>query len=158
VIAHRSNEPLKKAYLTFAMSSLSVSIGLLITACGAAHGTATASTHASASTEQPSAEATLTVSPAPIVEPSSAPPKSSHSLIPDTKADRRVCRAFATEQDGQVTADQFNVWLLQNGNPAANKLINNLADWFVNRSMNPQEAEGYVAQVFADCGSIHVLV
>jgi hypothetical protein len=79
-------------------------------------------------------------------------------LIPDTSADRAVCRAFAAEQNGQVTADEFNTWLMENGNPAANKLINDLAGWFVNQATDPEKAEGYVGLVFADCGSIHILI
>jgi hypothetical protein len=65
---------------------------------------------------------------------------------------------FGQEQSGQITSDQFNVWLLQNGNPASNKLITPLANWFISLTTNPSLAEGYVGEVFARCASIHVLV
>ena len=131
-----------------------------LAACGNGHHTSAQPTHATASRTLSAPVTTVVSSPAPSPSASSptAPSHStSASLITNKKANRKVCKAFATEQNGQITADQFNIWLLQHGNAASNKLINNLADWFVNQSTNPQQAEGYVAMVFADCGSIHVL-
>ena len=105
----------------------------------------------------------VTPSPNPTPSPSATSPAATKSgpakpLIANTAIDRLVCEQFAREQGRQITADQFNVWLLQNGNPASGKLITKLADWFVSRNTQPQLTEGYVGMVFAYCASIHVLV
>lgn len=78
------------------------------------------------------------------------------ALIPDTSANRAACIHFAAEQNGQVSADTFNTWLLIHGNPVASKLIKNLAEWFVNHVANPQVAEGYAIQARLECQSIGI--
>jgi hypothetical protein len=81
---------------------------------------------------------------------------SSSPLIRNTTANRGACQQWQQEQSGEITADQFDVWLLepQNGNRVGSKLVNAWADWFVDQNMNPAEAEGYGAQATVLCLSI----
>lgn len=79
-----------------------------------------------------------------------------------------TCRQFAAEQAGQMSAYQFNVWLLQNGGQATigpesstgmdNTLSTNLGDWYVVQATAPsgdlQPASYYAAEVGAECSSI----
>lgn len=134
---------------------------LALAACGGPHHATAGKLHSAPSRIASSPVATPPPSSTPspsLTSPTATKSTSAKPLIPNTAIDRLVCEQFAREQHGQITADQFNVWLLQNGNSASGKLITKLADWFVSRSMQPQLTEGYVGSVFAYCASIHVLV
>ena len=82
--------------------------------------------------------------------------------------DVATCHQFAAERAGQMTADQFNVWLLRNGGQTTigpdsstglnNTLSTNLGDWYVVHATRPsgdlQPASYYAAEVGAECLSI----
>jgi hypothetical protein len=139
---------------------------LVLTACGSAP-KAAASHHAAQSlaavaTTTPPAPATTAASSSPSPSPRPTP------LIADTAMDVLTCRQFAAEQAGQMSADQFNVWLLQNGGQTTigpesstgmdNTLSTNLGDWYVVQATAPsgdlQPASYYAAEVGAECASI----
>jgi hypothetical protein len=67
---------------------------------------------------------------------------------------------FAQEQNGQLTPDQFNVWLLEpwHGNAVGSKLGTALSEWFVNLEMmnNLAEANSYSSQAVILCLSIGI--
>jgi hypothetical protein len=127
---------------------------LVLTACGSGP-QATASHHHA----QPSAVA-------PSRSPSPSPGAS--ALIADTAMDVAACHQFAAEQAGQLSADQFNAWLLQNGGqttispPSAtgldDTLTTNLGDWYAVHATEPsgdlQPATYYAAEVSTECLSI----
>lgn len=79
------------------------------------------------------------------VAPSPSP--SATPLIADTAIDVATCHKFAAEQAGQLSADQFNVWLLQHGGQTTigpesatgmdNTLSTNLGDWYVVQATEP---------------------
>jgi hypothetical protein len=118
---------------------------LVLTACGGA-----AASHDTA----PSHSQRSSPSPAP--------------LIANTAMDVATCRQFAAEQAGQMSAGQFNAWLLQNGGQLTigpqsstgmdNTLSTNLGDWYVVQATAPsgdlQPASYYAAEVGAECLSI----
>jgi hypothetical protein len=108
---------------------------------------------------RPAASKQPAATPSPSVSPSPQPTASPMPLIRDTRADRAACRMFLREQTGQISPDQFNVWLLepQHGNPVSNKLGTALADWFVNLNMNPSQADNYANQAESYCGSINII-
>lgn len=144
-----------------ALVALMIASSITLSACGNPPHVAARKTHPTPS--RTASPQTAVPSPSPTPSPSATSPETSnpHStkpLIPDTAINRLVCKQFAREQGGQITADQFNIWLLKNGNPASGKLITKLADWFISRNTQPQLTEGYVGQVFAYCTSIHVLI
>jgi hypothetical protein len=82
--------------------------------------------------------------------------------------DAATCHRFAAEQAGQMSADQFNAWLLQHGGqttigPASSTgiddtLSTNLADWYVVQATAPsgdlQPGSYYAAEVGMECMSI----
>jgi hypothetical protein len=133
----------------------------VLTGCGSAP-KAAASHHAAVATITPPAPATTALS------ASRSPSSSSTPLIADTAIDVATCRQFAAERAGQLSADQFNVWLLQNGgqttlgpdssNGLDNTLSTNLGDWYVVQATRPsgdlQPASYYAAEVGAECLSI----
>lgn len=158
-----SKRPLLAARLIFMRPVRIAALGaaaLTVAGCG---GSATYSPSAvpapAPSSSTPFVGITENPGPAPFPSPSANRLHRPKHLIPDTAADRAVCREFGREQSGQQSADQFNVWLLQpqNGNPASGQLINSLSKWFISLAMNPPMTEGYVGEVLADCASIHVL-
>jgi hypothetical protein len=134
---------------------------LMLTACGSAP-KATASHHTAVAATTPPAPATTAPSPIRSPSPSSTP------LIADTAMDATTCRQFAAEQAGQMSADQFNAWLLQNGGQTTigpdsstgldNTLSTTLGDWYVVQATRPsgdlQSASYYSAEVGAECLSI----
>jgi hypothetical protein len=137
---------------------------LVLTACGPK---ATASHH----TVQSPAAVAATSRPAPAATAASSSPGPSPSptgLIADTAMDVSTCRQFAAEQAGQMSADQFNVWLLRNGGQTTigpesstgmdNTLSTNLSDWYVVQAAAPsgdlQPSSYYAAEVGAECSSI----
>jgi hypothetical protein len=105
---------------------------------------------------------------APKAADSPSPSLSSTPLIADTAMDVATCHQFAAEQNGQISAEQFNVWLLQNGGQTTigpesstgmdNTLSTNLGDWYVVHATAPsgdlQPASYYAAEVGAECLSI----
>jgi len=133
----------------------------VLTACGSAP-KAAASHHAAVATTTPPAPATTALS------ASRSPSSSSTPLIADTAIDVVTCRQFAAERAGQMSAGQFNVWLLQNGgqttigpdssNGLDNTLSTTLGDWYVVQATQPsgdlQPASYYAAEVGAECVSI----
>ena len=144
-----------------AFIALMIAGSLTLAACGSSHHLAARKSPPAPSRTVSSPVGTSSASPTPslsVTSTAGTKPASGRPLIPNTAIDRLVCEQFAREQAGQITADQFNIWLLQNGNPASGKLITKLSDWFISRNMQPQLTEGYVAQVFAYCASIQVLV
>jgi hypothetical protein len=110
--------------------------------------------------------APATIAPAP--SPSLSAPPSPAPLIADTAMDVATCHQFAAEQAGQMSADQFDVWLLRNGGQTAlgpesstgmdNTLSVNLGDWYAVQGTGPsgdlQPARYYAAEVGAECRSI----
>jgi uncharacterized lipoprotein YmbA len=100
--------------------------------------------------------------------PNPSPSPGASALIADTAMDVATCHQFAAEQAGQLNADQFNAWLLENGGqttigpPSAsgldNTLTTNLGDWYVVHATEPsgdlQPASYYAAEVRAECLSI----
>ncbi len=134
---------------------------VLLTACGSAP-KAAASHHAAVATTTPPAPATTAQSPSQSSSPRSVP------LIADTVMDASACHQFAAEQAGQMGADQFNGWLLQNGGQTTigpesstgldNTLSTTLGDWYVVLATRPsgdlQPASYYAAEVHAECRSI----
>jgi hypothetical protein len=138
-----------------------LTVAFVLTACGSAP-KAAASHHAAAGTTTPPAPATTALS------ASRSPSFSPTSLIADTAIDVATCRQFAAERAGQMSADQFNVWLLQNGgqttigpdssNGLDNTLSTNLGDWYVVQATRPsgdlQPASYYAAEVGTECLSI----
>jgi hypothetical protein len=112
-----------------------------------------------------------TISPAPAStapSPSRSPSPSPAPLIADTAMDVATCQMFAAERAGQMSAEQFNVWLLQSGGQTTigpesptgmdNTLSTNLGDWYVVQATRPsgdlQPASYYAAEVRAECLSI----
>jgi hypothetical protein len=146
---------MRRAYLMLPAAAL------VLTACGPK---ATASHQAM---QSPAAVA-ATSRTASAASPSSSPSPSNTALIADTAMDVLTCRQFAAEQAGQMSADQFNVWLLQNGGQTTigpqsstgmdNTLSTNLSDWYVVQVTAPsgdlQPATYYAAEVRAECLSI----
>jgi hypothetical protein len=134
---------------------------LVLTACGGAPKVA-ASHHAAVATTTPLASATTALSPGRSPSPSPTP------VIADTALDVATCQEFAAERAGQMNADQFNVWLLQNGGQTTigpnsstgmdDTLSTNLGDWYVVQATRPsgdlQPASYYAAEVGAECLSI----
>jgi|HubBroStandDraft_2_1064218.scaffolds.fasta_scaffold675828_2 hypothetical protein len=134
---------------------------LVLTACGSAP-KAAGSHHAAVATTTPPAPATAAPSPSRSPSPISTP------LIADTAMDVATCRQFAAERDGQMSADQFNLWLLRNGGQTTigpdsssgldNTLSTTLGDWYVVQAARPsgdlQSASYYAAEVGAECLSI----
>jgi hypothetical protein len=103
--------------------------------------------------------------------PPSASPSPSPSptqLIAYTATDVATCHQFAAEQAGQISADQFDIWLRQNGGQTTigprsstgmdNTLSTNLSDWYVVHATAPsgdlQPASYYAAEVGVECLSI----
>jgi uncharacterized lipoprotein YmbA len=100
--------------------------------------------------------------------PNPSPSPGASALIADTAMDVATCHQFAAEQAGQMSADQFNVWLLQNGGQTTigpesstgmdNTLSTNLSDWYVVQATAPsgdlQPSSYYAAEVGAECLSI----
>ena len=82
--------------------------------------------------------------------------------------DVATCHQFEAEQAGQLSADHFNGWLLQNGGQPTigpesatgmdNTLSTTLSDWYVVQATAPsgdlQPASYYAAEVSAECLSI----
>jgi hypothetical protein len=89
---------------------------------------------------------------------SSPSPSPSASPIPATRADKKVCEAFALEQHGRASAETFNVWFLGHGNHAASKLITDVANWFMGGISHSPAEGGYRAMVIVDCASIGIWV
>lgn len=128
---------------------------LVLTACGSAP-QAAATRHPAQSPAVPAA--TTPPAPAPAATP----------LIAHTAVDVAACHQFAAEQAGEMSADQFDVWLLQHGGQAAigpqsatgldNTLSVTLGDWYAVQASAPsgdlQPASYYAAEVGADCRSI----
>jgi hypothetical protein len=154
----RKGPSMRRAYLMLP------TVALVLTACGPK---VTASHHA----VQSPAAAAATSRPAPAATAASSSPSPSPSptaLIADTAMDVSTCRQFAAEQAGQMSPDQFNVWLLQNGGQTTigpesstgmdNTLSTNLGDWYVVQAAAPsgdlQPATYYAAEVSAECSSI----
>lgn len=95
-------------------------------------------------------------------------PPSPTPLIADTAMDVAACHQFAAERAGQVSADQFDAWLLRNGGQTTigpesstgmdDTLSTNLGDWFAVHATAPsgdlQTASYYAAEVGAECLSI----
>lgn len=134
---------------------------LVLTACGSAPKAAASNHPAVATTTRPAPE---TAAPS----PSRSPSPSSTPLIADTATDVATCHQFAAERAGQMSADQFNAWLLQNGGETTigadsstgmdNTLSTTLGDWYVVQAARPsgdlQPASYYAAEVGAECLSI----
>jgi hypothetical protein len=128
----------------------------LVLTTGGCAPSAVASHHAAQSRAAVSPPASRSASPAP------AP------LIADTAMDEATCHQFAAEQDGKMSADQFNVWLLQNGGQTTlgpesatgmdDTLSTNLGDWYDVQATAPsgdlQPARYYAAEVGVECLSI----
>ena len=148
---------MRRAFLVFPAAAL------VLTGCGSAP-KAAASRQAAVATTTPPAPTTTAPSASWSPSPSPTP------LIADTAMDVATCRQFAAERAGQMSADQFNAWLLQNGgqttigpnstNGLDDTLSTNLGDWYVVRATRPsgdlQPASYYAAEVGAECLSIGV--
>jgi hypothetical protein len=138
----------RRAYLMLSAAAL------VLTACGSAP-KAAGSSHPAHSG---AVVATTPAAPAPAATP----------LIADTAADAATCHQFAAEQAGQISADQFNDWLLRHGGQPTlgadsstgldNTLSTTLGDWYVVLTTAPsgdlQPASYYGSEVRAACRSI----
>jgi hypothetical protein len=146
---------MRRAYIVLPAAAL------VLTACGGGPKTA-GNHHTAVAMTTPPAPATPAPSPSRSPSPSPAP------LIADTAMDVATCHQFAAERAGQMSADQFNFWLLQSGGQTTigpesstgmdNTLSTTLGDWYVVQAARPsgdlQPASYYAAEVRADCLSI----
>jgi hypothetical protein len=108
-----------------------------------------------------SAPATTAPSPSRSASPSPIP------LIADTAMDVATCQQFAAEQAGQMSADQFDAWLLQNGGQTAlgpdsstgmdNTLSVNLGDWYAVQAtgLNRLAARDHGDLAIVQCQYLH---